>query len=172
MYVSISPKIHAPDKSLEYNFIWAALDIAAEESTGTWDPELKTIEDEEMDNDTKHNMKILQAKIVGVNYQTGMAAIALPKQGFEYGSIPQLLSVVEGNYNGMTSAAYGVRLEDLDFPDDYANSFIGPTIGNEGIKKICVINTVGTIVKLKNGIKWLPDWAKLCKKIFEMDWML
>lgn len=167
MYVSISPKIHAPDKSLEYNFIWAALDIAAEESTGTWDPELKTIEDEEMDNDTKHNMKILQAKIVGVNYQTGMAAIALPKQGFEYGSIPQLLSVVEGNYNGMTSAAYGVRLEDLDFPDDYANSFIGPTIGNEGIKKILGDKiTVGTIVKPKTGLS-VADWAKCAKKSFE-----
>lgn len=167
MYVSISPKIRFPEKSLKYNFLWAALDIAAEESTGTWDPDLKTIVPEEMDDDTKENMKILRAKIVGVNLQTGMAAIGLPKEGFEYGNIPQLLSVVEGNYNGMTSAAWGVRLEDLDIPDDYANSFSGPQVGNEGIKALLGDQiTVGTIVKPKTGLS-VADWAKTARRSFE-----
>ncbi|MHA1339068.1 MAG: RuBisCO large subunit C-terminal-like domain-containing protein [Promethearchaeota archaeon] len=167
MYLSINPKIRFPDKSLEYNFIWSALDIAAEESTGTWDPDLKTIIPEEMDDDTKENMKILQAKILGVNLKNGMAAIGLPKQGFEYGNLPQLLSVVEGNYNGMTSASWGVRLEDLDLPDDYVNSFMGPTIGNEGIKKLLGDQiTVGTIVKPKTGLS-VADWAKTALRSFE-----
>ncbi|MHA1730179.1 MAG: RuBisCO large subunit C-terminal-like domain-containing protein [Promethearchaeota archaeon] len=166
MYLSINPKLKE-GKSFEYSFVWSALDIAAEESTGTWDPDLKTITPEEMDKDTKENMKILQAKIIGVNFRNGMAAIGLPKQGFEYGNLPQLLSVVEGNYNGMTSAVYGVRLEDLDFPDDYADSFIGPTLGNEGIKKIVGNGiTVGTIVKPKTGLS-VADWAKTARRSFE-----
>lgn len=165
MYISLNPRMK-DGKSFEYCFIWSALDIAAEESTGTWDPDLKTITPEEMDVDTKNNMKILQAKIIGVNIKNGMIAVALPKQGFEYNNLPQLLSVVEGNYNGMTSAAYGVRLEDLDFPDDYVNSFMGPQIGNNGIIKIVGDGiTVGTIVKPKTGLS-VADWAKTAKRSF------
>ncbi len=164
MYLSINPR--KKTGNLDYDFIWAALDIAAEESTGTWDPDLKTIIPEEMDDDTKENMKILQAKVVGINMKTGLAAIALPKQGFEYGNLPQLLSVVEGNYNGMTSAAYGVRLEDLDVPDDYADSFMGPQIGNEGLREILGDHiSVGTIVKPKTGLS-VSDWAKTAYRSF------
>ncbi|TFG20534.1 MAG: hypothetical protein EU530_02935 [Promethearchaeota archaeon] len=164
MYLSINPR--KKTGNLDYDFIWSALDIAAEESTGTWDPDLKTIIPEEMDDNTKENMKILQAKVVGVNMKTGVAAIALPKQGFEYGNLPQLLSVVEGNYNGMTSAAYGVRLEDLDVPDDYADSFMGPQIGNEGLRKILGDHiSVGTIVKPKTGLS-VADWAKTAYRSF------
>ena len=166
MFLSINPKPRE-GKSDDYNFLWSCLDIAAEESTGTWDPDLKTIIPEEMDKDTVANMKVLQAKIIGINKKTGVAAIGLPKQGFEYGSVPQLLSVVEGNYNGMTSAVYGVRLEDIDFPDDYVNSFTGPTIGNSGIVKILGNHmTVGTIVKPKTGLS-VKDWAKTAKRSFE-----
>jgi ribulose-bisphosphate carboxylase large chain len=164
MYLSINPCKRTGN--LDYDFIWSALDISAEESTGTWDPDLKTVLPEEMDENTKENMKILQAKVVGVNMKTGMAAIALPKQGFEYSNLPQLLSVVEGNYNGMTSATYGVRLEDLDLPDDYANSFMGPQIGNEGIKQLLGDHiTVGTIVKPKTGLS-VEDWAKTAYRSF------
>ena len=164
MYLSINPR--RKTGNLGYDFIWSALDIAAEESTGTWDPDLKTIIPEEMDDNTKENMKILQAKVVGVNMKTGVAAIALPKQGFEYGNLPQLLSVVEGNYNGMTTAAYGVRSEDLDVPDDYADSYMGPQIGNEGIKAILGDHiTVGTIVKPKTGLS-VADWAKTAYRSF------
>lgn len=165
MYLSISPKPR-PGKSLEYNLIWAAFDISAEESTGTWDPDLKTVCTDEMDDNTVENMKILQAKIIGINLKTGMVAIALPKEGFEYGNLPQLLSVVEGNYNGMTSAAYGVRLEDLDIPDDYANSYLGPQIGNDGIRELFGDQiAIGTIVKPKTGLS-VEDWTKTARRSF------
>lgn len=164
MYLSINPRNKTG--KLDYDFLWSSLDIAAEESTGTWDPDLKTITLEEMDKNSKENMKILQAKVVGVNMKTGMAAIALPKQGFEYGNLPQLLSVVEGNYNGMTSATYGVRLEDLDLPDDFADSFLGPQIGNEGLRQLLGNKiTVGTIVKPKTGLS-VEDWAKTAHRSF------
>lgn len=165
MYLSVSPKIKSGEK-LEYSLFKAALDMAAEESTGTWDPDLKTTEDMAMDADSKRNMSVLQAKVIGMNMKTGVVAVALPKEGFEYGNLPQLLSVVMGNYTGMTSAAYGVRLEDIDLPDDYADSFPGPAFGNEGIKKMLGDRiTVGTIVKPKTGLSE-ADWAKCAKSSF------
>ncbi len=165
MYLSLSPKIK-DGESLEYGLFKAALDIAAEESTGTWDPDLKTIAPGEMDENSEANMKILQAKVIGINSETGMVAIALPKEGFEYGNLPQLLSVVMGNYTGMTSVVWGVRLEDLDLPDDYANSFEGPQIGNEGIKNLLGNQiTIGTIIKPKTGLSE-ADFAKTSEKSF------
>ncbi len=165
MYVSISPKLKE-GWTKEYGLFRAALEIAAEESTGTWDPDLKTLLPEELDECSQANMKVLEAKVIGLNFETGMAAIALPTEGFELGNIPQMLSVVVGNYTGMGGALWGVRLEDLDFPDDYANSFIGPSVGNSGIKKLLGDNiTVGTIVKPKTGLS-AEDWAKTAYRSF------
>ncbi|TFH30281.1 MAG: hypothetical protein E4G98_02350, partial [Promethearchaeota archaeon] len=149
MYISISPKLK-PGWTLKYGLFRSALEIAAEESTGTWDPDLKTIRPGEMDEKSQANMKILEAKVIGLNFFTVMAAIALPVEGFEKENIPQLLSVIMGNYTGMSSTAWGVRLEDVDFPDRYLEGFTGPTVGNEGIKQLLGDQiTVGTIVKPK-----------------------
>ncbi len=165
MYLSISPKLRK-GWTKEYGLYRAALEIAAEESTGTWDPDLKTLLPSEMDNNSKENMKILEAKVIGLNFKTGMAAIALPIEGFEGGNLPQVLSVIIGNYTGMSSAAWGVRLEDLDIPDDFANTFQGPLVGNEGIKSILGDQiTVGTIVKPKTGLSE-ADWAKTSTRSF------
>jgi len=165
MYLSISPKLHK-GWTKEYGLYRSALEIAAEESTGTWDPDLKTLLPSEMDDNSKENMKILEAKVIGLNFKTGMAAVAYPKEGFEDGNLPQVLSVIIGNYTGMSSAAWGVRLEDLDIPDEFANTFHGPLIGNEGIKAILGDQiTVGTIVKPKTGLSE-ADWAKTSTRSF------
>ncbi len=165
MYLSISPKLRN-GWTKQYGLYRAALEIAAEESTGTWDPDLKTLLPSEMDNNSKENMKILEAKVIGLNFKTGMAAVSYPKEGFEDGNLPQVLSVIIGNYTGMSSAAWGVRLEDLDIPDDFANTFQGPLIGNEGIKAILGDQiTVGTIVKPKTGLSE-ADWAKTSTRSF------
>jgi ribulose-bisphosphate carboxylase large chain len=162
LYLSLSPKLGG--YNVETALFVAALNIAAEESTGTWDPDLHTLKEDEMDEKTKQNMKILEAKVIGLNFKTGMAAIAYPVEGFEPGNLPMLLSVIEGNYTGMTSAVYGVRLEDVDFPDSYANSFMGPTIGDDGIRKIYGDKImVGTIIKPKTGLS-AYDWAKAAKR--------
>ncbi|MHA1563311.1 MAG: RuBisCO large subunit C-terminal-like domain-containing protein, partial [Promethearchaeota archaeon] len=165
MYLSISPKLRN-GWTKQYGLYRAALEIAAEESTGTWDPDLKTLLPSEMDNNSKENMKILEAKVIGLNFENGMAAVAYPKEGFEDGNLPQVLSVIIGNYTGMSSAAWGVRLEDLDIPDDFANTFQGPLVGNEGIKAILGDQiTVGTIVKPKTGLSE-ADWAKTSTRSF------
>ncbi|MHA1902306.1 MAG: RuBisCO large subunit C-terminal-like domain-containing protein, partial [Promethearchaeota archaeon] len=166
MYLSISPKLRK-GWTKEYGLFRAALEITAEESTGTWDPDLKTLLPSEMDENSKKNMKNLEAKVIGLNFKTGMAAVALPIEGFEAGNMPQVLSVIIGNYTGMSSAAWGVRLEDIDIPDDFANTFLGPLIGNEGIKSILDTDkiTVGTIVKPKTGLSE-ADWAKTSTRSF------
>ena len=165
MYLSISPKLHE-GWSVEYGLFRAALEVAAEESTGTWDPDLKTLLPEEMDDRSKASMAILEAKVIGLNIKNGMAAVAYPIEGFEAGNLPQLLSIIIGNYTGMASTSWGVRLEDVDFPDAFANTFQGPTIGNEGIIKILGDQmTVGTIVKPKTGLSE-ADWAKTSTRSF------
>ncbi|MHA1562133.1 MAG: RuBisCO large subunit C-terminal-like domain-containing protein [Promethearchaeota archaeon] len=165
MYLSISPKLRQ-GWTKKYGLYRAALEVAAEESTGTWDPDLKTLLPSEMDNNSKENMKILEAKVIGLNFKTGMAAVALPKEGFEDGNLPQVLSVIIGNYTGMSSTSWGVRLEDLDIPDEFANTFQGPLVGNEGIKAILGDQiTVGTIVKPKTGLSE-ADWAKTSTRSF------
>lgn len=165
LYLSASPKLSG--YNVETALFVAALNIAAEESTGTWDPDLHTLRPEEMDDITKESMKKLEAKVIGLNFKTGMMGIAYPVEGFEPGNIPMLLSVIEGNYTGMTSAVDGVRLEDMDIPDSYADSFMGPTIGDEGLTKIYGPKiVVGTIVKPKTGLS-VHDWTKAAKRSWE-----
>ncbi len=168
MYLYISPDLKPPE-TLPQALFRAALEITAEETTGTWDPELSTIASGAMDADTEQSMKVLQGRVIGINSKTGMAACALPIEGFEPGSLSQLASVVIGNYTGMTSQANAVRLEDIEIPDSYANSFQGPALGPEGIwKKIGVPpNTplMGTIVKPKTGLS-PKDWAKCADLAF------
>ena len=67
MYLSISPKLRK-GWTKEYGLYRAALETAAEESTGTWDPDLKTLLPSEMDDNSKKNMKILEAKVIGLNF--------------------------------------------------------------------------------------------------------
>ncbi len=168
LYLYISPEVK-PSESLPEALYRAALEITAEETTGTWDPDLSTIAPGAMDADTERNMMVLQGRVIGINIKTGIAAITLPVEGFEPGSLPQLASVIIGNYIGMTSQAKAVRLEDIEIPDSYANSFQGPTLGPDGIwaKLDLPANTplMGTIVKPKTGLS-PADWAKCADLAF------
>ncbi len=168
MYLYISPEVKESE-SLPEALYRAALEITAEETTGTWDPDLSTIAPGAMDSETIQNMKVLQGRVIGINCKTGMVAVTLPIEGFEPGSLPQLASVIIGNYIGMTSQAKAVRLEDVEIPDSYANSFQGPALGPEGIwaKLGMPVNTplMGTIVKPKTGLS-PADWAKCADLAF------
>ena len=100
LYISVSPKLRE-GWSVEYGLFRAALEIAEEESTGTWDPDLHTIKPEEMDDNSKANMEILRAKVIGMNINTGLISVAYPKEGFEYGNLPQLLSTLDRRHPGL-----------------------------------------------------------------------
>ena len=127
----------------------AAIEIAAEESVGTWT---------EVTTTTKWIARTLSAKVFQMNEEKGIIKIAYPLELFDFktGGIPNLLSIVAGNLFGMGEIR-NVRLIDIDFPKEFVREFKGPKFGIEGIRKI--IGTlksrrphIGTIIKPKVGL--------------------
>jgi ribulose-bisphosphate carboxylase large chain len=122
-----------------------AEEVAAESSIGTW-TELVTLK--------QTVAKQLAPKIFYLNYKTGIAKIAYPLDLFEPGNIPQLLSSVGGNIFGM-KILKNLRLQDLDLPEKYVKSFLGPAFGIDGVRKFLNIKrrpVVGCIMKPKLGL--------------------
>lgn len=130
----------------------AGVEIAAEESIGTWTE--MTL--------AKHVLaKNLQAKVfeaVAENGNTGVVKIAFPLDLFDYetGGIPNLLSIVAGNLFGI-STLNNIRLLHLRFPKNYVKAFKGPKFGIEDVRRL--VGTaetgrphVGTIIKPKVGL--------------------
>ncbi len=127
----------------------AGINIAAEESIGTW-TEVGTI--------TKDVLR-LAARVFKVEKMngSGIVKIAYPLELFDLDAgISHLLSIVAGNLFGM-GVLEGVKLLDLHLPKEYVKQFKGPKFGIEGIRKI--VGTydnprphLGTIVKPKVGL--------------------
>ncbi len=126
----------------------AAEHIAKESSIGTW----TTI--------STMNEKIaerLKPHIYDIDTKNKTIKIAYPSELFEAGNMPQIYSAIAGNIFGMT-AVDGLRLEDIDFPDNIMKSFKGPEFGIQGVRKVLKIKDrplVGTIVKPKVGLNEL-----------------
>ncbi|MFP4169822.1 MAG: RuBisCO large subunit C-terminal-like domain-containing protein [Methanomassiliicoccales archaeon] len=123
----------------------AAAAVATEQSTGTWTG-ITTLDRETFER--------LSAKVVDI--QGDQAVVAYPVEDFSLGvgGIPQILSVIAGNLFGL-DALRGVRLEDVEFPEDFVEEFRGPKFGIEGMRRM--LNRpenpmVGTIVKPKIGL--------------------
>ncbi len=133
----------------------AASEIAAESSIGTW-TKVGTLSEETF---KKLGARVFWAtEIIGVDIPRGVIAglikIAYPLELFEFGNIPQLLSSVAGNIFGMKKIN-NLRLEDLEFPEEYVRSFLGPELGIEGVRKTTGIKNrplVGSIIKPKIGL--------------------
>ncbi|MEK6829420.1 MAG: type III ribulose-bisphosphate carboxylase, partial [Nanoarchaeota archaeon] len=62
------------------------------------------------------------------------AHIAYPRDLWEKGNMPQLLSGIAGNIFGM-KALKNLRLVDVSLPEEYLKSFPGPNLGISGIRK-------------------------------------
>ncbi|MFH1751318.1 MAG: type III ribulose-bisphosphate carboxylase [archaeon] len=123
----------------------AAEQIAAESSIGTW-TDLTTL--------TPVIAKKLKPTIFDFNKNSNTIKIAYPKDLFEKGSIPQLMSSIGGNVFGM-KILKSLRLQDINFPDYYVHSFKGPRYGIPGLRRIMRVRKrpfVGTIVKPKLGL--------------------
>lgn len=119
--------------------------IAKESSIGTW-TEIGTL--------TKNIEKKLKAIVFYLNPKTKIIKIAWPLALFEKGSIPQFLSNSAGNIFSV-KIVKNLRLLDVDFPLSYINSFPGPQIGKQGIRKIFKIKNrplIGAIIKPKMGL--------------------
>jgi len=128
----------------------AAGAVAAESSVGTW-TELTTV---------KPYVDKLAAHVF--NVQNSVVKIAYPKELFELGNMPNILSSVSGNVFGLRTLA-NLKLDDVSFPPGLVRSFKGPRYGVEGIRKLLKVSgrpLVGTIIKPKLGLK-TNDHAKV-----------
>jgi len=123
----------------------AAEHIAGESSTGTW-TDVATAGPE---------LKRLSAKVFAISEKH--IKVAYPRELFEPGNMPQMLSSIAGNIFGM-KALDALRLDDVSWPRWLIKSFKGPFFGIEGVRKIIGVKKrplVGTIIKPKVG---LPAW--------------
>lgn len=119
--------------------------VAAESSVGTWT---------DVGLEEKQIWDRLHAKVIAMDEKTKTIKIAYPLDLFESGNLPQLLSSITGNVFGLKEIV-GLRLEDLEFPENYVTSFPGPALGIEGIRKLTGVNNqplLGSIIKPKLGL--------------------
>ena len=123
----------------------AAIEVAKESSIGTW-TKLTTLNQKTFDK--------LAPQIFYINSKTKIVKIAYPIEDFELGSIPQLLSALAGNIFSMR-CVQKLRLEDLSLSTKYINSFQGPKLGINGVRKLVGIKKrplIGSIIKPKVGL--------------------
>lgn len=103
--------------------------LASESSIGTWTT-LSLL---------SKRIKKLMARVY--KYDDSHAYIAYPKELWEPGSVPQLMSGIGGNIFGM-KAVESLRLVDAELPSWFIKSFYGPTHG---------VGVIKTIFKRKRG---------------------
>ncbi len=123
----------------------AAIEVAKESSIGTWTT-LSTLEQKTFDK--------LAPQIFYINHKNKTVKIAYPIENFELGSIPQLLSALAGNVFSMRCVSK-LRLEDLSLSTKYINSFQGPKLGINGVRRLIGIQNrplIGSIIKPKVGL--------------------
>ncbi len=133
----------------------AAEAVAEESSTGTW-TEVKA---------GKPMVEKIHARVFELKHNR--IRVAYPRELFEAGNIPQLMSSVAGNIFGM-KAIKRIRLEDLEFPRKMVRSYKGPELGLREIRKLTRIRDrpiLGTIYKPKLGLKPL-EMAELAYRVY------
>ena len=120
----------------------AAGGIAAESSVGTW-TELTTM---------KSYVEDLHATVFEIDGKR--IRVSYPAALFEPGNMPNIMSSVAGNIFGLKGIAK-LRLDDIHYPKDLAESFMGPKFGIRGIRDLMrqpKRPLVGTIIKPKLGL--------------------
>jgi len=120
----------------------AAGRIASESSIGTWTT-LTTMNE---------GIRRLMAK--AYRFDNGYVRVAYPKDLFEKGNLPQLVSSVAGNIFGM-KALQGLKLLDVSFPKWYIDSFKGPLRGIKGVRDVLKVQDrplLATVPKPKVGM--------------------
>jgi ribulose-bisphosphate carboxylase large chain len=97
--------------------------IASESSVGTW----TTL--------AQLPPRIHQLKATAYQWNQGHAWVGYPRELWEPGNMPQLLSGVAGNIFGMKAVKW-LRLEDVSLPPAYVRSFQGPRHGIVGLRRL------------------------------------
>ena len=90
-------------------------------------------------------------------------AYPLNELDMDFGSIPQLMNFLAGDAFGNTYLS-ALRLQDIEFPDNFVKMFTGPRHGIEGIRKMLGVKDrplVGYIPKPNIGLN-AKKYAKIC----------
>jgi len=98
-------------------------------------------------------------------YRRGRVAISFPLHNFGP-SLPSLLATVAGNLYELQELS-GVRLEDLELPQAFAERYPGPGFGIDGTRKLAQVRgrpLIGTIVKPSIGL----SKEALCKLVRDL----
>jgi|AntAceMinimDraft_18_1070375.scaffolds.fasta_scaffold05375_8 ribulose-bisphosphate carboxylase large chain len=142
------------------SFKEAAEKIAAESSIGTWT---------KLSNLSATVFQKLAARLFYLDEEKGIIKIAYPLALFEKGNIPQLLSSIAGNVFSMKEIK-SLRLEDVLFPFNYLDSFLGPAFGWRGVRRVIGIEgspvIIGSIMKPKVGLSSKEN-AELAYQVFK-----
>ena len=88
-----------------------------------------------------------------VKYQRGRVTVSFPLHNFGP-SLTSLFSTVAGNLYELQEVS-GLRLEDLDLPQAFAERYPGPGFGIEGTRKLAGVRgrpLIGTIIKPSIGL--------------------
>lgn len=97
--------------------------------------------------------EFLARKSTASEYFRGEVEIAFPIDNIGF-NIPALLSTVAGNLFEIGEVT-ALKLLDVDFPDSFAQGFMGPQFGIEGTRDLCGVQNrplIGTIIKPSIGL--------------------
>ena len=86
-------------------------------------------------------------------YRRGRVVVSFPLHNFGP-SLPSLLSTVAGNLYELQELS-GIRLEDIELPDAFAQRYPGPAFGVEGTRRVAGVEgraLIGTIIKPSIGL--------------------
>ncbi len=136
--IALFKVVPSPNYSIED----AAGRIASESSIGTWTT-LTTMNE---------RIRALMAK--AYEFNKNYVKVAYPKELFEEGNVPQLVSSVAGNIFGM-KAIESLRLLDVRLPKWYLKYFKGPQKGIQGVRDIFRVYNrplLATVPKPKVGM--------------------
>ncbi|MBI4999172.1 ribulose-bisphosphate carboxylase large subunit [Candidatus Gottesmanbacteria bacterium] len=160
----VDPKIHiiadfvlGVEKRTDFEEV--AGGVAAESSVGTWT---------RVETEIKEVFDRLHARVLVADKESGFLQIAYPLDLFEAGNIPQLLSSVAGNIFGLREVK-NLKLLDLILPGKYVQSFAGPALGIDGIRKLTGVfdrPLIGCIIKPKLGLDARAH-AQVVRDVFE-----
>jgi len=98
-------------------------------------------------------------------YQRGRVVISFPLHNFGP-SLPSLLGTVAGNLYELQELS-GIRLEDLELPQAFAQRYPGPGFGIDGTRKLAQVSgrpLIGTIIKPSIGL----STEALCKLVRDL----
>jgi ribulose-bisphosphate carboxylase large chain len=129
--------------------------VASESSVGTWTTLAELPE------------RVLKLKAIAYEYDKNNMLVAYPKELWEEGNLPQLLSGIAGNIFGM-KAVKNLRLLDLKIPKWYLKGYRGPQFGIDGIRKELEIHDrpiTATVPKPKLGFS-AAEHAAIAEKVW------